>query len=95
MIWPFRRSVALPFRRNAGHTVMGLMNVTVAIAVGAISGHYMFSEPLEEYWKEKRLQEANAIAAVKQQQQQQSASLSQPQVALSVTTNADVSSKTK
>ena len=84
---------------------MGLMNVTVAIAVGAISGHYMFSEPLEEYWKEKRLQEANAIAAVKQQQQQQqqqSAILKQPQVAqsqqgvtTSVTTNADVSSKTK
>ena len=71
MIWPFRRSVAIPFRRNTGDTVMWLMNMTLAIGIGVVSGHYMFSEPLEQYWREKRRQEANAIAAVKQQQQQQ------------------------
>jgi hypothetical protein len=75
MIWPFRRTIV--FRRNTGDTIIWFMNVTVAIGIGVISGHYMFNEPLEQYWKEKRIQEANAIAAVQkeqdnnQQQQQQ------------------------
>lgn len=85
MIWPFRRSVAIPFRRNPADTIMWLMNLTVAVGVGVVSGHYVFSEPLEQYWREKRIQEANAIAAVKQQQQQQN-----PQISLQ---NADASGK--
>ena len=71
MIWPFRRSGSIPFRRSTGDTIMWFMNITVAIGIGVVSGHYMFSEPLEQYWREKRLQEANAIKAVKAQQQQQ------------------------
>ena len=79
MIWPFRRS-AIPFRRSASDTLMGLINVTIAVGIGVISGHYIFGEPLEQYWKEKRRQEANAIAAVKQQQleQQQSGTQQNP-----------------
>jgi hypothetical protein len=76
---------------------MWFMNMTVAIGVGVISGHYLFSEPLEQYWKEKRKQEANAIAAVQQQQLQQS-ELSSPQSqeeTKCTATNSDVISKTK
>lgn len=39
----------------------GLMNIAVAAAVGVVSGHYIFKQPLEDYWTEKRLQEANAL----------------------------------
>ena len=92
MIWPFRRSPSIAFRRNTGDTVMWLTNITVAIGIGVISGHYMFSEPLEQYWKEKRLQEANEIAALKEQQQQQVPQ--QQGSAMSSTTNDELSSKT-
>ena len=101
MIWPFRRSAAISFRRTTGDTVMWLMNLTVAIGIGVVSGHYMFSEPLEQYWKEKRLQEANAIAAVKEQQQQQNqqqsfTALNQENITtMSNKTHGDVPSKTK
>jgi hypothetical protein len=72
------------------------MNMTVAIGVGVISGHYLLSEPLEQYWKEKRLQEANAIAAVQQQQQlMQSDSPEFQEETTSTATNPDVKSKTK
>jgi hypothetical protein len=76
---------------------MWFMNMTVAIGVGVISGHYLFSEPLEQYWKEKRIQEANAIAAV-QQHQQQSMQSDSPEFqgeTTSTATNSDVRSKTK
>jgi hypothetical protein len=66
-MWPFRRSIP-SLRRNGSDTIMWLMNLTVAIGIGVVSGHYMFSEPLEQYWTEKRKQEANAIAAVRQQE---------------------------
>jgi len=35
------------------------MNIAVAALVGVVSGHYIFKQPLEDYWREKRLQEAS------------------------------------
>ena len=90
MIWPFRRSAALPFRRNANDTLMWFMNLTVAVGIGVVSGNYMFKEPLEQYWTEKRRQEANAIAALNDQPQPHP-----PTVTRSTAKDASVSSNAK
>jgi len=34
-----------------------LVNIAVASLIGVISGQYIWKEPLEQYWREKRLQE--------------------------------------
>jgi hypothetical protein len=42
------------------------VNIAVAAGVGTISGHYIFKQPLEEYWQEQyRLQkEQEAVTGV-------------------------------
>lgn len=40
-----------------------LVNIAFVSLVGVISGHYIWKEPLEQYWREKRLQEQQALAA--------------------------------
>ena len=52
----FLRAIGLKrgFRRTGPS---GLVNIAVAAAVGVVSGHYIFKEPLDEYWKERLEQE--------------------------------------
>jgi hypothetical protein len=56
MIW---QRGTLGFRPSGRAGWTSVMNVTVAVGVGVVSGHYIFKEPLDEYWKEK-LREENA-----------------------------------
>jgi hypothetical protein len=51
------------FRSSASSFFVGMMNVTIAVGFGIISGHYMFKEPLEAYWKEQRQNELQAAKA--------------------------------
>jgi len=39
---------------------MRLFNMAVAAGIGVISGQYIFKEPLEAYWAERRAEEAAA-----------------------------------
>jgi len=51
----FLRAIGLkPGFRRTGPSA--LINIAVAAAVGVVSGHYIFKEPLEEYWREKALE---------------------------------------
>ncbi|CAB9511622.1 expressed unknown protein [Seminavis robusta] len=52
-----------------------IFNGMVAVAVGAISGRYIFKQPLEDYWKQKAAEQAASSSASttnSQTQQQQS-----------------------
>lgn len=44
------------FRRSGGGP-MQFFNMALAAGVGVISANYIFREPLEEYWKEQRMEE--------------------------------------
>ena len=41
------------FRRSASERGVGLLNVTVAAAVGYVSALYIWKEPLERYWQDR------------------------------------------
>jgi hypothetical protein len=59
----FLRAIGLKpgFRRGSGPS--SLFSIGVAALVGVVSGHYIFHEPLEAYWKEQH--------QIQQQQQHQ------------------------
>ena len=58
----FLRAIGLkPGFRRTGPSA--LVNIGVASLIGVVSGHYIFSEPLEKYWKEQQ-----QIAQSEQQQ---------------------------
>jgi hypothetical protein len=57
----FLRAIGLKpgFRRGSGPS--SLFSIGVAALVGVASGHYIFHEPLQAYWKEQQqLQEQEA-----------------------------------
>jgi len=39
--------------RNSRGGLSRMLNLCVAAGVGVVSGHYIFKEPLEEYWAEQ------------------------------------------
>ena len=45
------------FRRRGGD-IGGLINIAVVACVGVVSGHYIFKDPLEDYWREKNQENA-------------------------------------
>ncbi|CAB9525714.1 expressed unknown protein [Seminavis robusta] len=49
-----------------------IFNGMVAVAVGAISGRYIFKQPLEDYWKQKAAEQAASSSASSSQTQQKS-----------------------
>ena len=62
----FLRAIGLKrgFRRTGPSS---LLNIGVAALVGAISGHYIFKDPLEQYWREQKqqLQQENTQSVVR------------------------------
>ena len=52
------------FRRTGPAT---LINIAVAAGVGAVSGYYIFKEPLDDYWRKKQIEEAGQPQTVGQQ----------------------------
>jgi hypothetical protein len=69
MYWAnFKRALGIRpgFRRSSASAYF---NMAVAAGVGVISGHYIFKQPLEEYWREQH--KTNLLLQQDQQQQQQ------------------------
>lgn len=65
MYWKsFLRAIGVrqSFRRNSAQS---LFNIAVAAGVGAVSGHYIFKAPLEEYWSEENRERREAQLGVK------------------------------
>jgi hypothetical protein len=70
MYWSnFKRALGLRqgFRRSGGSDYI---NIAVAAGVGVVSGHYIFKQPLEDYWREEN-QKSSSTEQQQQQQQQE------------------------
>jgi hypothetical protein len=57
---------------GGGSMTAFIINMSVATAVGILSGHYIFKEPIEQYWKEHAhlLSEEKRIQLEKQNEPQ-------------------------
>mmetsp|Transcript_13136 Transcript_13136/g.30610 ORF Transcript_13136/g.30610 Transcript_13136/m.30610 type:complete len:83 (-) Transcript_13136:898-1146(-) len=64
----FLRAIGLraSFRRTGASS---LGNIAVAAFVGAVSGHYIFAEPLRQYWAEQAALEVQQKGDAQPQQQ--------------------------
>lgn len=57
----FMRAIGLrPGFRRTGASSLG--SIAMAAAVGTISGHYIFKQPLEDYWREENARQAEIAA---------------------------------
>jgi hypothetical protein len=61
MYWAnFKRALGFRhgFRRSGGSSYI---NIAVAAGVGVVSGHYIFKQPLEDYWSEENQKNRNLL----------------------------------